>query len=59
MLICVSVLICLQMPRFFPQPKDIQFPVIEEERNQGIVTFEKLESENFDSRRLMMILLTV
>ena len=32
---------------FFPQPKDIQFTVTEEERNQKIFTFKKLESENF------------
>lgn len=34
---------------FSSQPKDIQFPVIEEESNQEIVTFEKLESQNFDT----------
>ena len=31
-----------------PQPKDIQFTVTEEERNQKIFTFKKLVSENFD-----------
>ena len=39
-----DVLKCLG---FFPQAKD-QFTVIEEERNQKIFTFKKLESENFD-----------
>ena len=29
-------------------PKDNQFTVIEEERNQKIFTFKELESENFD-----------
>ena len=33
---------------FCPQLKDIQFTVKEEERNQKIFTFKKLESENFD-----------
>ena len=36
---------------FCPQPKDIQFTVIEEERNQKIFTFKKLESENFDFKK--------
>ena len=31
---------------FRPQPKDIHFTVVEEERNQKIFTFKKLESEN-------------
>ena len=30
------------------QPKDIQFTVIEEQRNQKIFTFKKLKSENLD-----------
>ena len=33
---------------FCPQPKDNQLIVIEEERNQKIFTFKKLETENFD-----------
>ena len=33
---------------FCPQPKDIQFTVREEGRNQKIFTFKKLESVNFD-----------
>ena len=33
---------------FCPQPKDNLFTVIEEERNQKIFTFKKLESKNFD-----------
>ena len=32
---------------FYPQPKDNQFIVIEEERNRKIFTFKKLESEIF------------
>ena len=32
---------------FCPQPKDNQFTVIKEERNQEIFTFKKLESEIF------------
>ena len=38
---------------FCPQPNDIQFTVAEEERNQEIFTFKKLESENFDWNRWM------
>ena len=37
-----------QMSRFVQQPKDIQFTVTEEERNQKLFTFKKLELENFD-----------
>ena len=37
---------------FCPQPKDIQFTVIEEERDQKIFTFKKLESENFDFKNV-------
>ena len=33
---------------FCPQSKDNQFTVIEDERNQKIYTFKKLESEKFD-----------
>ena len=33
---------------FCQQLKDIQFAVIEEERNQKIFTLKKLESDNFD-----------
>ena len=33
---------------FCPQLKDIQFTVTEEERNQKLFTFKKLESDNFD-----------
>ena len=33
---------------FYLQPKDIQFTVIEEGRNQNIFTFKRLESENCD-----------
>ena len=40
-----NVLRCLVLS---PQPKDIQFTVTEEERNQQIFTFKKLESQNFD-----------
>ena len=36
---------------FCPPPKDIHFTVIEEERNQKIFTFKKLESENFDFKK--------
>ena len=32
---------------FCPQWKDIQFTVTEEERNQEIFTFKKMESEKF------------
>ena len=32
---------------FCPQLKDTQFSVTEEERNQKIFTFKKLESHNF------------
>ena len=32
---------------FCPQPKNNQFSFIEEERNQKIFSFKKLESENF------------
>ena len=38
-----DVLKCLVLS----QPKDIQFTVIEEERNQEIFTLKKLESEKF------------
>ncbi len=34
---------------FCPQPKNIQFTVIKDERNQKIFTFEKLKSENLDT----------
>ena len=53
---------------FCPQPKYLQFTVIEEERNQKIFTFKKLESENFyilfpknyfDKNRLTSALLAV
>ena len=33
---------------FCPQLKDIQFTVIEDQRNQKILTFKKQESEKFD-----------
>ena len=33
---------------FYSQPKDIQFTVREEQRNQKIFTFKKLKSENLD-----------
>ena len=33
---------------FSPQPKDIQFTVTEEERNQKMFTLKKLESENYE-----------
>ena len=36
------------MSCFVHDPKYIQFTVIDEERNQEIFTFKKLESENFD-----------
>lgn len=32
---------------FCPQPKDIHYIAIEEERNQEILKFKKLESEDF------------
>ena len=32
---------------FCPQPKDIQFTVKEDKRNQKIFTFKKLEPGNF------------
>ena len=40
----------LKTTSFFkcPQHKNIQFNVTEEERNQKIFTFKKLESENLD-----------
>ncbi len=34
---------------FCPQPKYIQFTVMEDKRNQKIFTFEKLKSENLDT----------
>ena len=33
---------------FCPQPKDIQFTVIEEERKQTLFTLRKLESDHLD-----------
>ena len=36
------------MSCFVHNPKYIQFTVTEEERNQKVFTFKKLESENFD-----------
>ena len=35
-------------PKAQDEPKDNQFTVIEEERNQEIFTFKMLEWENFD-----------
>ena len=35
------------MSHFYPQPKDNQFTVIEEERNHKIFTFKKLKLEIF------------
>ena len=33
---------------FSPKPKDIQFTVTEQERNQKMFRFKKLESENYE-----------
>ena len=38
----------LKCPQFCPQPKDNQFTVTEEETNQKIFSFKKLESYNLD-----------
>ena len=53
--VCFKKYICFPKPKttssnvlFCSQPKDNQFTVIEEERNQKTFTFKKLESENFD-----------
>lgn len=35
------------LPTKSPQPKDIQFTVMEDKKNQKTFTFETLESQNF------------
>ena len=44
---------------FCPQPKDVQISVLGEERNQKILTFKNLESENFELFFLKLLNLIV
>ena len=41
---------------FCPQPKDVKFTVIEEERDRELVTWKKLKSNHFDFYFLIKLL---